>query len=49
MAMSQKGFTIILPGNVTNDSCGDSTKSKKELSHMWDERRLIKKSTRMKT
>jgi hypothetical protein len=40
--MSQKGITITLPRSVTDNNYGDSTKSKKELSHMWDERRLIK-------
>ncbi len=42
MGMFQKGFMIILLRSVIDNSCGDSTTSKKELSHMWDERRLIK-------
>jgi hypothetical protein len=42
MGMSQKGFIIILLGRVIDDNYGDSNKFKRELSHMWDERRLIK-------
>jgi len=37
MLVSPKGFTNVLARNITNDNYGDSIKSKRELSHMWDE------------
>jgi hypothetical protein len=37
--VSLKGFTNVLDGTITNNNYGDLIKSKRELSHMWDERR----------
>jgi hypothetical protein len=39
MLVSPKGFTNVLARSITNDNYGDSIKSKRELSHMWDERK----------
>ncbi len=39
MGVSLKGFTNVLDGTITNNNYGDLIKSKRELSHMWDERR----------
>jgi hypothetical protein len=37
-----KGFIIILLGSMIDDNYRESNKFKREWSHMWDERRLIK-------
>jgi hypothetical protein len=37
VGVTPKGFTNVLAENITNDNYGDSIKSKRELSHMWDE------------
>jgi hypothetical protein len=39
MGASQKKFTVVLPKSITIDNYMDLTKSIRELSHMWDEKR----------